>query len=1235
MTTTEQTKPLHAFRNSGSQARDWKRRIALLAKRGSESMRSLQFPLDIPEDDLKNLPVNKLIVAYNAIEGTGPGTLFHYWSMLHLAGFRFFPQKAGATIFRQQAIFQDAQWNEKFCDQSGKDWPWLKPSSLFERFSKVPRETTKSDGSKKSVDFNAANVANECHVSLIGGSLSEKTKEEVRQFFAELGDALSERFASWKEANADLHAVMKIIDSVTSRYAICPSLAEMALRYGPTKPDSAPIAWAWADVPNVAVTNLAPAIFSRCASLYEKAPDSGINDFVKVHAITPNFTALSWLFGTGWRYFRDTELSEIMSDFEIPAHATDAIRAVKDAALAIPEINLFGKKNYADFRATFGGKIDSWISNYASRLIELQKLLSEIETGFVLPDAVLSNDMLLSGTDMCADELKELISNIYDSASQATFAVNILLGQEEGDIDAAIAQFERFSSLLDSLHGALNTIKAKLDTSFEIAGSDEDEIEKLLPCKFEIPKWCTSLPKLVGISGGAPNVEAEIAAIQTAFNDVRTKMQARYDAILSHVDSLGKTADPYKLIEERELDTIRRISPHAVPPRAHVQAYRNVLHRIGRAVQNCSEDTRQQFASMVKETGLFENFRHFNTFLFNQKGAIYLSPFAKARNKQYRVKANILLANDWLAMCKELGEQLWQSGKISCMEDALRLQRTVMQITLSGLPRIEYPSSLALPDIEVAVHPVMQMQLNKPTVTVDVLQKAFNLYTSVLGGLSFKLLRARFTVKMRFSLSEPTQLIYAPKDRHWSIPKQYLQSDGALGSAARTVLESLPDGGTPAQMLEALDKSPEDMRGEFMRQSPHDWYFDLGLSSGIPTAGYIVEKGKSFRKIKKTLPGYRIIGSPSYKTVLDKSLVGLSEIKQASILFELNYTQSVFVQDNEFQVATSMKLPRVVVTLPVNETITATEKDESLLFDRFVAIDLGEMGIGYAVFDAKTGDKIASGHRKVPDIRNLVRRTQHYENKPNQRQKFQQKFNINMSELRENVAGNVCHQINRICAYYKAFPVLEYMAGGKLNPQIKSVYETVTNRYVWSSTAAHKGERQQFWLGGEIWEHPFLKNAKDKKPLVLSPGRGISGKGTSQRCSCCGENPVDLLRNLKSGSKLAVLNGKVTVEGKTMKLFERTIETDEEFRKRKRANKRPTMRTPLSSGNYKVEDLISVVNRNLRQGPEDRRTQDTSVSQYHCVFENCGVVMHADENAGINIGEKFLDEVLIPENISV
>lgn len=1206
---------LHSFRNSGQDARTWKRRIALLAKRGKETVRTLQFPLDISSGDAQSIPLNNFQSAYNAIEGTGTGTLFDYWAKLHLAGFRFFPSAGAATIFRQQAIFNDPAWNASFCAKSGNDWPWFVPSKLFERFTKAPREVGKKDGSTKSVTFTPENVANECHVLLVGVSINDKTPQDQREFFQRMGDMLADKFDSWKSANADVVQPMRVLDAfLKAEGLVLPSLGKMAEKYGPTLPDYATIAWS--DLPQDACINVAPAVFARCASRYGEKIDSGLSKYVQTQATTPNVTALSWLFGKGVEYFRTVPIDTIMVELDVPSHAKSAIQSVKAGALALPDINVFGKKNYATFRPNFGGKIDSWISNYSSRLLLLKTLIAEIEPGFELPDAVYENPTLMSGIDMSVAELKELVAAVYSNAESAGSAVDVLLGQSVGDIDAAITNFERFSSLLDSLAGSLNTMTSRYERAVDIAGKDQDQIEKLLDCKITIPKWCKSVPKLVGISGGLPNVEKDIEVLNTTFTDVRAKMHARYERIIAYVESRGGKTDVYAAMEARELEQLKKLKA-PTPERGHVQARRAVLHRIGRAVQNCSEVTKQKFCAMVLEKGVFENNSHLNTFIFNQKGAIYRSPFDRARHGQYKMNSAVLINTDWLEMVKTLSADLLSSKVKGEVEDALRLERTVMQLNLSGIPAMDYPASLATPDIEVEIPVAMGMQLSKPGVSVDVLQRSFNLYASVLSGLTFKLLRKAFVVKMRFGMSDDTQLIYTPKAREWNIPKQYLHAETGIGIASRIV------GSTkPIEMVNEVEKGAAEVLGEFMRQCPHDWFFDPVIG-GAQVEGRGIEKGVVGKQRKFT--GYRLIGAPSYKSVLDKSLIGMSDIGRSSVVIEIPYEQEITA---DFKVSVKQGEPIFTLSIPVTERITATVKDETMLFDRFVAIDLGERGVGFAVFDAKTLEKIESGYRAIPDINNLVRRTQHYEQRPNDRQKFQAKFNVNLSELRENTVGNVCSQINRICAFYGAFPVTEYMVPDRLNKQVKSVYEAVVHRYIWSSTDAHKMARVQFWLGGEGWEHPYLKSVRDKKPLILSPGRGVSGKGTSQRCSCCGRNPIELLLEMKDKDKIAVLGGKVKIGGEVLALFERTKETKEEFEARRRLNKSATMDQELSPGNYTVEDLRAVLRKNLRRAPADGRSKDTSVSRYHCAFDDCGHKMHADENASINIGEKFKAEVM-------
>ena len=59
---------------------------------------------------------------------------------------------------------------------------------------------------------------------------------------------------------------------------------------------------------------------------------------------------------------------------------------------------------------------------------------------------------------------------------------------------------------------------------------------------------------------------------------------------------------------------------------------------------------------------------------------------------------------------------------------------------------------------------------------------------------------------------------------------------------------------------------------------------------------------------------------------------------------------------------------------------------------------------------------------------------------------------------------------------------------------------------------------------------------------------------------------------------------------------------------------------------------------NLRRAPKSLQTKDTSQSQYFCVFKDCeyhNIEQHADVNAAINIGRRFLGELVKEEDFKV
>ena len=79
-------------------------------------------------------------------------------------------------------------------------------------------------------------------------------------------------------------------------------------------------------------------------------------------------------------------------------------------------------------------------------------------------------------------------------------------------------------------------------------------------------------------------------------------------------------------------------------------------------------------------------------------------------------------------------------------------------------------------------------------------------------------------------------------------------------------------------------------------------------------------------------------------------------------------------------------------------------------------------------------------------------------------------------------------------------------------------------------------------------------------------------------------------------------------------------------RRRQKLNPQPTER--MSKELY-GDEIIKVIKRCLRFKPDSSRSKDTSQSQYRCLYSDCGHAMHADENAAINIGNKWMNTKLV------
>lgn len=1236
----------HEFRNSGVSARLWRGRVAMLGKANKPQMRTLQFPLDASPEQLNNLKFYDIQNFYNITDGVECGSLFFYWATVLTSGFQLFATGKAASIFRQNALFKDEAWNETFIKHSNLNFPWFVPSKIIGRILSLPRATGGKD-----LAFESTLVANEYHKFLVGSSITDKTNEEEREFFMKLGACLSDKFDSWTDASKDIPAAMEMIDEMLHAEGIkTPSLKNIAIQYKPTLPEGATLVFTGQSV-NVDKA-LIHGIYALAGNRY--SGEGGLIKFAQEEYITGNASGLSWLFGKGYEYLTSTSLEEVMSDFDISEQYAEQVSKALDAAKAIKYTGVFNEKNYSKFRANFSGKVNSWFANYGSRLQEIETMLNVMENEFILPErlAKAESEHFFSGTDSSYPEVLSLIENILKDKETAYDALSVLTGKKEGSIEKSIECIESYSEMIDITAGILNFVRARVEKEIQIAEGTRNNQQLVIAtdCQIKLPKWLKSLPKINRFSGGLPDVNASLEKSLEQFERLRKAQISHFERIMNWCSQHQKVIDPYERIAEREAGYLLRLNPKLDEVNGDLRARRNILQRILKSVMVSSEGVKQHLAGEVRATHVFVNEVDANRHIFEQKGIVYRSAFDHSRHAVYKLRVDVLLNTDWLDLLNEWIKSLEkdiQSGKANqaLVDDWLRLSRTYYAIQMSGLPsNIDYPSELAEMTgvLDIINFPVtLSIRLKQASVTAETLQKAFNLYSSNLSGLAYLLFRRSFIVKMRFMRAGDNTLLYTSKNTKWKIPAQLKTSEAPIGIAVRKLGEAADDAVSAGDTISNLlkDKDRDDVAVQaFMAQAPHDWYYSTDLLGNKIDAVFVCKDSikDGLSKFNKR-EGLRLIGAPAYKTVLDNQLTGKSIVSDVTLVVEMEFNQTTILkEDQSIQVQAEHSGTRLLLCAPVTETLPPKDEDASLLFNHFVSIDLGEAGIGYAVFDVNTKEKIASGFKRVPTVSNLIRRTRHYQDRPSTRQKFQQQYNINMSEVRENVVGDICHQINRLCAYHKGFPVIE-MTGGTTNKQLNSVYDAVLARYTYSGVDAHKTERRQYWMGTDQWVHPTLmtpeyqdgKKTSKTKPLSLFPGASVSSYGNSQTCSCCNKNAFELLKELKDSDEVAVTNGRVKIKSETLLLMERDALTQEDVQKHKREQRRVEMTRPLKSALYKVTELRRILKMNVRRAPTSKRSPDTTQSRFFCPFAECGHEMHADENASINVGRKFIDTKLV------
>jgi hypothetical protein len=1262
---------------SGAQLRAFRCAVTQTSNRPPKKItRTLKFPLE--ETDFFDNPDNfeAATALYQITEGIGTESIYGLLMRLHLAGFRLFASSNEARTFCNRSSFDNSAFRQALLDTFGVQSKHLDIEAIYLDLRKQRRAI---NGKVKAL---SAQALAESYYLLATGSVANPDKPNFNKaffsFLYDFGQALEGSFASWAEVNADItcsdSTTLTHLDHTIKQHGLnLPSVKQKITQLRDLKPENCPVVFDGNKIiveqyPDDIAIHIVTAQYLQEIQSTKPSRKQAV-DHVQGRITTQTHNGLSWLLGVGLDYLATTNIKQIAQDWNTSKSAE--LQQLVDIAKALLPVPFLDNRNYAKYRRSVGGKLDSWLANYINRLFDLQGALESTQCDFALPKALSMEDASAFFTGMTVNytEFSALIETLNQTMQQAESALQRLFGCSTSLPDAQDVQaIEQLSKQLNTVSGLLNMLDNRLEQERKIAkdNSQQQKLELLDQCAFDSPDWLKELPKLNAISGGVPDYQQQLQQTAKDFNLTYTAMHQHYARIKNYcskqsiaLDVLGNiTAKEQQYIER--FKTLRTNAKTAESPL--IRAHRNILHRIAKVASNCSPVVREQVRQLFLDWGVFKSKKHLNSFFINRKGAIYQSLFSRSNHQPYALDETALANTNYLQAFSQYLNKLEQqcNDNFALYSDSLALRKVYYTIMLSGLLD-DLPAEIgqiALPEHLLNLSPILKAALEQQTLRAETLIKVFNYYHSLLNGFTAFLVRDEFIVRTKFTRVADIELIYQAKNKIWQVPEHYIKSPKAIGKVlAQLPLNELlndnqlnvPEG------IEALSKhhkkhwATDTRNGEltdFLRQSPHDWKYQLGYGQ---TEQQKQSGFKCFGKKNKRNQNYtghtglvRLIGPSTTKEWLDKAmLTNQAEIGDITLLIDQHIKQTIDANNVGISLKTQPADGQITLAVPVTEWLA---EDKENIFDYFVAIDLGEVGIGYAVFAVDGFNLIAQGNIAIRSIRNLIGAVNRHRGNRQPRQKFQASYQPQLARLRNNAIGDTLGVIDGLMQRFNGFPIFESSVGSfeRGARQLKMIYESVLKNYTFSNVGAHKATRKHHWCGGDRWLHPSLQvweinkkgeNTGKKKPLNLFPGASVHPAGTSQTCSQCGRNPLQGLRSFTDKNRRHPFIPNINSEyqlpsGESIYLYTYPTLTTQQQRERRRQKLNPQPTERMSKELY-GDEIIKAIKRCLRFKPDSSRSKDTSQSQYRCLYSDCGHAMHADENAAINIGNKWMNTKLV------
>lgn len=1131
---------------------------------------------------------------------------------LHSLGFRLFSKSSLAGSFRAaDSIKKNEDAFRNSIASAGLELPGLSISSLYNSLTSSIR------GKGENIDSSVLTARFFMSFVAVRTPNEKDATTKDYEFCVEMAKVLSSNYKTYSELLKEVKNSLHVLTPVFSRFGVInpvpalQKLGDMLKQEGDLKYCTITFDPKAAQFPlDIKAEVSLMAIAARYA---QEAQAEGVNvtNYVKEAMTTSNANGLGWLFNKGLSLLPVATNDELMVAVGTSRNNVE-FKQLIDSIKSIRTPSLFDEFSLADIRSDVQGKIDSFVTIHLNRISACEESLTAL-----IPQIPEWIEQIEKNSHLIASSgahNKAMLDSLPDVVARGQNAALVLSGKTSQVftielIETAIDDFGTAKKLLDYVIGLTGQINGALKRG-EVFSVIEPPTEA---------KNIIALP-VFGDAICSPvddrkKCNEEFNLLTNELSKTITTLGVRCN--LSYEKSLGNRKDFFEELIVGEHRTIKTASEFA---------YRDLLARLARLAYSGSQGFRVLVIEKLWNAGIFTDKEELVEHITGRKHYIFVNPKDTKPKKLLRTTGS-------QSSLRPIVESMFDSPLLDA-KDKTNLLLLHYSILMMGLPEEVDTSYLPMKTLKRYGDARFVSLLSGETISRLAVQSLIiSAYRSRISGLLYRLNKKEFVHTYTFSPYVGPQLVYVPKKTEWMVPIQMFEGRYAalLGSDLMVWIDDrkMDVLATARQISTDKEFALTDKLG-LLKDMPHSYAVKAGVAGmGMTEVAISIDPSGMKRATEQSglipimLPRNN---RPAIKAI--ESWMTGSKVSPPQIQFQTAYS---LVDDEVVEVKENRK---ILFKMPVTESAQVQPNTRKNSDIKIIGIDPSEYGFGLSLTTID-GTVIDSGFMHINSLIGHIERKREHKAITKPRQEYKARYSNHLQKSAKAAIGDIAHILDRLIAEFNCIMVFE--GQGEQGFEGSDVWDSVIGLYSFSENETQNAARVSHWFGAKFWDYPGinrkLPSENKPKPFIGFPATRVGSAGNSQRCSCCGRNPIDAARTIMTNSQLSIQGGRMRVSDGELLLFNPNPKNATERRREGLApewmqvgDKSFPSVTPNSK---EGREIITIIRRSIRRAPLHRKTTQGIESIYHCAYSDCAHITNAEANAAINVAQKLSNQLVI------